>query len=350
MTAMTSSRTAMRAEIDEIPAVAAKIVDAASTPWAAIAREVGRRPLHGVMVVGRGTSDHAAIYARYLLEARLGLPVALAAPSLTTLYGLAPLVRGWLVVGVSQSGASPDVVAVVQEAQAAGALTVAVVNDVTSPLAAAADFVLPCLAGEERSVAATKSYVAELVVLARLATALRPDARSERAIARVPAQLDAVLGPSARWVASGVADSVAAAGRCLVVARGFNLATALETALKLKETGGVFADGYSTADAEHGPIILATGGLPVVAIRPDGAAGAGMSPALECARSAGAHVHLIGGREPGDGGFELPIDLPETLTPIPFAVPGLLLAEAVARRRGLDPDRPRGLSKITLTR
>ena len=355
-----AAATRMAHEIAQAPAVVATFLEAARSEVAAAAAAVRSRRPRWVSFVGRGTSDHAATYGRYLVETHLGLPCGLAAPSVTTLYR-APL--DWqdvLLVAVSQSGRSPDVVEVVADARARGALTLVVVNDPRSPLAATAHHVLDCRAGLERAVAATKTYVAELVACAALIAALRPRSELARALPALPDVLAATLDAAGAWLGAGdLPAALAAADRALVVSRGFNLATALETALKLKETTGIFADGYSTADLEHGPVALAGPHVPVIAFRPDGDAGARIDGALARAAAVGASVWVIGGREAespsarrgraGSFALRLGLGLPEALTPPALILPGQLLAETAARTRGRDPDAPAGLSKVTLT-
>ena len=209
------------------------------------------------MIAARGTSDHAAIYAQYALGVRAGLPVALAAPSIVSLYGAEPRYAGGLVIGVSQSGASPDVVSVVELGRHQGAITVAITNDPSSPLAAAAEHVVDLSAGAERAVAATKTYTAELVALAMLVTALDGSAEAPAATGALDAIPDRIgdalaAEPEVRRI---VADQVAV-DRCIVLGRGYQYATAREWALKLKELAYVLADPYSSADFLHGPLAL----------------------------------------------------------------------------------------------
>jgi glucosamine--fructose-6-phosphate aminotransferase (isomerizing) len=350
--------TRMAAEIREIPRqVAHQLAEGAEPIAGAAAAIIEARP-RWVGMAARGTSDHAATYGRYLLEAHLGLPVAMAAPSLTTIYEATIDWHDGLLIAVSQSGRSPDILAVIEAARSGGALTLAITNDATSPMALAAEHVIPCLAGEEAAVAATKTYVAELVALAALVVALRPRSPLAGALPRLPEVLGRCLAHAIRWVdGSGVVETFAAADRVLVASRGYNMATAVEIALKLKETGAVFAEGYSTADLLHGPIALAGAGIPLLAIRPDGPMGTAIDEGVAAAKLAGSTAWVIGGVEiearasvDGSSVLPLPLDLPEVLTPPAFILPGQLLAEAVARARGHDPDAPLGLSKVTLTR
>ena len=349
---MTGRTSWMRAEIEAIPA----LLEEARSNQAeihALASRISAHPPVAIVIAGRGTSDHAAIYARYLLELTIGVPVSLAAPSLVTLYGARPTWRDVLVLAISQSGASPDLLAVIEAARQGGALTCGIVNDAGSELAELVDVLLPIGAGQERSVAATKSYVLALDTIARLAAATAATAWAG-ALPQVPATARNVLDTSSAWLTGAGAplvDALAQADRALVVSRGMNMATALEVALKLKETAQIFADGYSAADLMHGPVSLGGSDVPVIMFRPDGPT----LPSIEAARSAlemaGSPTWTMGTPtvRTGAAALALPCDLPEPLTPIALVLPGYLLAEEVARRRGLDPDRPRGLSKVTRT-
>jgi len=353
--------TIMADEIRQTPQLVHEQLEASGAALEAVADAVRSARPRWVSIVARGTSDHAAIYARYLIETQLGWPVGLASPSVTTIYHARTDWSGGLVLAVSQSGRSPDLLAVIDAARSGGALTVAVTNVAGSPLEEAAALTVPCRAGEERAVAATKSYVAELAALAGIVAALAPDSEIAAALAHVPAVLEETLGVAMGWLtASGsglgreLVEAIAVAGRALVMSRGFNLATALETGLKLKETGQIFAEGYSSADLEHGPIALASPGIPTVVYRPDGPMGAAIDPAAARARTLGARPWTIGASEVAGlpDALEIPAlaGLPEALTPLALILPGQLLAEAVAVRRGLSPDAPAGLSKVTLTR
>ncbi len=353
--------TIMADEIRQTPQLIREQLEMSGAALEAVAAAVRVARPRFVSIVARGTSDHAAIYARYLIETQLGWPVALASPSVTTIYHAPTDWSGGLVLAVSQSGRSPDLLAVIEAARAGGALTVAVTNVAGSPLEGAAALTVPCRAGEERAVAATKSYVAELAALAGIVAALAPDSNLAAALPSVPDVLDETLGIATGWFAQGgeargrqLVEAIAGAGRSLVVSRGFNLATALETALKLKETGQIFAEGYSSADLEHGPIALASPGIPTVVFRPGGPIGAAIDPAALRARALGARPWTIGVVATAGLADSLEVaaisGLPEALTPLALILPGQLLAEAVAVRRGLSPDAPAGLSKVTLTR
>ncbi len=340
-----------RTELGEGPATVERLLDGAVGSIDAVARAVRARDVELVVIAARGTSDHAAIYAQYILGARNGLPVALAAPSLASIYGTAPRLHHALVLGISQSGRSPDVVAVLDDARRQGALTVAITNEPASELAAAAEHVVELEAGPERAVAATKTYLAEIAVIALLSGALAGDARSRRELAALPGALRAALG--AEDAVERLAVAYAAEDRCVVLARGIQYATAREWALKLKELAGVLADPYSAADFQHGPIALIGEGFPVLAIATRGPALAGMAELLARLRDARARLLVLSDdpdtRALGDG-VALPAGVPEWLAPLVAIIPAQLFAYHLARARGLDPEAPRHLSKVTLTR
>jgi glucosamine--fructose-6-phosphate aminotransferase (isomerizing) len=348
--------TFMAREIAEIPAVVERTLQDGAEDLDAVAAAIARRRPRFVLIAARGTSDHAAIYARYLLETTLGIPVGLAAASVTTIYGTSLAWDDVLLVAISQSGAGPDVAAVVTAARRAGAPTVAITNEPGSLLAGETELILQMRAGEERAVAATKTYVATLAVIAGLVARLT-EGRAPWAghLDALPAALAATLETAGPWLRGEGATCVAAlagAAEALVVSRGHNFATALEVALKLKETGRIFADGYSTADLLHGPVAVAGPGIPTLAFRPDGPAGAAVDDALAVAGRSGIVPWTIGGREAAGRPRSLVVapDLAEPLTPLAYVLPGFLLAEAAARARGRDPDAPPGLTKVTRTR
>jgi glucosamine--fructose-6-phosphate aminotransferase (isomerizing) len=342
----------LRAEIHEQPEVAARLLVTGPPVLDAVAAEVRRRGIGLVVIAARGTSDHAAVYAQYVLGARNGLVVALAAPSLVTLYGASPRYGNALVIGLSQSGRSPDVVGVVAAARAQGALTLAITNDPSSPLAVAAEHRMDLAAGEERSVAATKTYTAELLAVAMLSAAL-DDAGARRDLADVPAALGRSL--EAEEDARRIAADQAGLDRAVVLGRGFGYATAREWSLKLKEVAQLWADPYSAADFAHGPVALLAPGSAVFATVTAGPAlGALLDPVRALVRDVGADVLVLsddaGARAVGRWGLAVPAGIAEWLAPIAAIVPAQLHAMHLAIARGLDPERPRGLNKVTETR
>ena len=300
----------------------------------------------GVVIVARGSSDYAAIFGRYLLEAATGRPVALAAASLQTLYGVEPHLDGWLAVGISQSGRTPEIATVLERYGSAGARTVAVTNDPESPLANAAWASIPLGAGEEHAVPATKTFTAQLAAVAILAEALGPVPWGDADWRRLPVMIEDVLtdsGPAER-----AAASLRGAQELVVVGRGYLMCVALEAALKLREATGVRAEGWSAADFRHGPMTVARGDLPLLAVSASGPAAADVEELAAGLELSGTPIMRLADRP----GVELPYPggLAEPLCALPASVRAQQLALAVARGRGLDPDEPPGLRKVTPTR
>ena len=343
--------TRFQREIEEQPAVAERVLGAAWAQVRGAAEAIRAAAPAGLVIAARGSSDHAAVYAKYLFETRNRLAVSLAAPSTFTLYRRPPALGRFAALAISQAGTSPDVVEVMAEARRQGAVTVAVTNEPDSALADAAAHVIELGAGEELSVPATKTYTASLLVLALLSHALGPDAEFAAALSRVPSALRAVIER-----ASGVEPLVAAladAERLAVLGRGFNLATALEVGLKLMEAAYVVAEARSVADFLHGPIAIVEPGFPVLlmeAAGPTAPALAELAGALAARRALVLRVGDGAGPPGGRTSMRLDSGLPEALTPLTLAVLGQLLTAGLALARGVDPDRPRGLHKVTSTR
>ena len=352
-----------RAEIAQQPDVVARLLERERPAIDALAAELRRREPRYAVLAARGTSDNAARYAQHVLGRILRLPVVLAAPSLHTLYDAPPRYADAVVIGISQSGASPDIVTVVAEGTKQGALTAAITNVPSSPLAGAAQHVIDLGAGEERSVAATKTYTASLAAIAALAAS--GDAGLTAEVERLPGALAAQLALTAGGGSNGerrpgvpaatgdVGDAVRAAAdwqRLTVVGRGAHYATAFEAALKIRELAGIVAEPYSPADLLHGPIAAVGPRQPLLAIAPAGPTEQSMREVVAAARERGARVAAIGhDRTLGDPFLEL-VDIPEWLSPVVAIVPAQLLAVGLAEERGVEVDAPFGLSKITLTR
>ena len=299
----------------------------------------------GIVIVARGSSDYAAIFGRYLLEAATGLPVALAAPSLQTLYRVHPRVDGWLALGISQSGRTPEIVTVLERYRRAGARTVAVTNDPASPLAAGADVDLELGAGEEGAVPATKTFTAQLAAMAVVAEALGEVPWGGDDWGRIPPIVAELLADAG--AAERVAESLSDTGELVVVGRGLLMCVALEAALKLREAAGVRAEGWSAADFRHGPMTVASGELPLLAVSADGPAAADVEALAAELEQAGMPALRLADRPDAD--LPYPGDVPEALCAIPASVRAHQLALAVALRRGLDPDEPPRLRKVTPT-
>jgi glucosamine--fructose-6-phosphate aminotransferase (isomerizing) len=335
----------MLAEMAEQPAVLGALLERRRDIHARVRPLADPAPA-GIVLVARGSSDNAAVYGRYLLELVVGRPVALAAPSLFTLYGARVDCRGWLAVGLSQSGETPEIVDVFRRLREAGARGIAVTNDPGSPLAEAGDAVVELGAGEERAVPATKTFLAQLAAFAVIAEALGPVPWADAELEALPSHLAALLDDPrpAREAAEVVGD----ADGLIAVGRGFQYAVALEAALKLKETALLLAEGLSAADFRHGPIAVMKHAFPVLALSDGGAAAPDLAELEATLRERGAPLLRLG----PDPGAELPIPagVPETLAPIVTVVRAQQLAREVTLARGLDPDAPPGLSKVTRTR
>lgn len=340
-------------EIREQPEAAARFLDRQLANVDSIARAIKLRHPAFLLIAARGTSDHAAIFAQYAFGLRNRLPVALAAPSMFSLYAAPPRLASAAVLAISQSGTSPDIVAVVEEARRQGAPTVAVTNDPGSPLAAAADHVLPLEAGPEVAVAATKTYTTQLLAIAALSAALSAAPASGRDatdLRAVPGAIAEALGTDAR--AGALATARSSITRAVVVGRGYEYATAREWALKLQELTYVMAHAWSSADFEHGPLALLEPGFPVLAAVADDVAGAALAPLLRRLRDDhGADLITISARS--DIADLDPLlaggSLPAWLAPIASIVPGQLFAYHLARAKGIDTERPRSISKVTRT-
>jgi len=339
-------------EIHEQPAVLARLLDEQDEQAAQIAAAIGERGVHCAVLAARGTSDNAARYAQYLFGSLNRMVVALATPSLFSIYDAPPVVRDALVLGVSQSGQSPDIVAVVEEGRRQGALTVAVTNMPDSPLAQVADHVLPLGAGEEEAVAATKTYTAQLAALALLSVHLAADEERLADLQRVPAAVEETLALEGQIARA--AQRYAHADQCVVIGRGYNYATAFEIALKLKELTYVVAEPYSSADFRHGPVAIVERGFPVIVVSPHGAVYDDVLGLTRKLADRDVELTVISDRdEPLEWArvpLRLPVGLPEWLSPFTCIVPGQLLALHVTLARGYDPDHPRGLTKVTRTR
>ncbi|MFJ8692260.1 SIS domain-containing protein [Streptomyces roseolilacinus] len=340
----------MAGEMAEQPAVLRRILERGAPDIRAVAQAVAAREPRFVLLTARGTSDNAALYAKYLLEIRLGLPCGLTSMSTTTAYGAKPRLADVLVITVSQSGGSPDLVASTRAAREAGAITVAVTNNPDSPLAAVSEYHVDILAGPEKALPATKTYTASLLALYLFVEGLAGgDGSAARALpdlaARILARQDEVRALAARY---------RFADRMVITSRGYGYPTAKEAALKLMETSYIPALSYSGADLLHGPLAMVDNVSPVIAVVTGGRGGEALQPVLDRLRGRGADLFVVGPRaqvEAASAGFVLPVDgLPEELQPILEILPLQLLAYEVTIARGQDPDAPRALAKVTETR
>ncbi len=343
----------LHAEILEQPARLAQLLSRQRKTVEEIADRIQERDVPFAFLAARGTSDNAGRYANYLWGAANGLPVALAAPSLFTYYRQPPRLKNALVVGISQSGQSPDIVSVVAEGKRQGCLTLAITNDASSPLAQAADYILDIQAGPELAVAATKTYTAELMCMAMLSAALSHSEAAWQALAQVPAWVEQVLQQD--QAIQQMVPRFRYMQRCVVLGRGYNYATAFEWALKLKELTYVEAEPYSTADFQHGPIAMVERGFPVMTVIPRG-------KLLETLVEMAAYLRkdllaelVMVSNDPNalrlaQSPISLPVDIPEWLTPLVSIVPAQLFAYHLTAVKGLDTEKPRGIDKVTETR
>ena len=310
-----------------------------------LAARLRQKPPRAVMTLGRGSSDHAATYARYLIETRLGVMTASTPPSVASIYDAAPATADTLCLVISQSGRSPDILASAEAAKGAGSLVVALVNDAASPLAQLADITAPLLAGPELSVAATKSYIGALSAIVQLVAHWSDDAALLGALAKLPDLLDEAWALD--W--SAAMPLLKDAQSLYVLGRGVGYGVAEEAALKLKETCGLHAEAFSAAEVRHGPMALVGPGFPVLAFAQGDETRAGVEAALAAAAAQGAPAIKAGGGEQV-GVLTLPTrDACPILEPIAYALSFYRLVGALAVARGLDPDRPPHLTKITET-
>ena len=338
--------TLMLTEAREAPAAAARAIAANAQACRALATRLRAKAPRFVVTCARGSSDSAATYAKYLIELNLGLVVASVGPSVSSIYRAELDLRDALFIAISQSGRSPDLLALAEMSRRSGALTVAIVNDESSPLAAAVEVTLGVKAGREESVAATKSYLASLAAILQLVAVWRNEQALLDAVAGLPDVLQAAA--SANW--ESALPVVSGAENLYVVGRGPGYAAAQEAALKLKETSGLHAEAISAAELMHGPLALASSRFPVFAIGQDDAALPALRQLLTAVSAQGAPIVAAA---PGGGwpGINLPVANGKhpLVQPIAAIQSFYILADAVARARGRDPDRPQHLRKVTET-
>lgn len=342
----------LQTEILEQPERLSALLESQRKAVEKIADTIRQHDIRWVFLAARGTSDNAGRYANYLWGARNSLPLALATPSLFTYYQSPPKLKDALVVGISQSGQSPDIVSVLAEGKQQGCLTLAITNEPGSPLAQSAELVLDIQAGVEKAVAATKTYTCELMAVAMLSAALSERASSWKELAKVPGWVSQVLkqdAPIAR-----MAERYRYMSQCVVLGRGFNYCTAFEWALKLKELTYTIAEPYSSADFRHGPIAMIEGGFPVMAVAPKGKVFDTMLEMLGKLRhEQSAELVVISDEKRAlslaQSPILLPPGMPEWLSPIVGIVPAQLFAAHLTLAKGFDPEQPRTIFKVTET-
>ena len=338
-------------EIHQQPDVIRGLVSTSQESIKRLAEEIHSRGLQHIFIAARGTSDNAGRYAKYLLGAHNGMVVSLATPSLFTIYKQPPDLSKALVLGISQSGKSPDIVSVVKEGQKQGALTAAITNYPDSDLGRSAEIVIDLQAGEESSLAATKTYTAQLTSLAILSTELNPSHQFHQDLINLPNQMEPIFVDEDH--VKELAERYRYMSHCVVIGRGFNYASAFEFSLKMKELTYTIAEPYSSADFLHGPVALVARGFPVFVIGPHGKMISQMQALVEKVQNRQAEVVVISDQagllEMGDQTLVLPKGVPEWLSPITAILPAQMFAMYLSNTRGFDIDNPRGLSKVTET-
>lgn len=342
----------LESELREQPTALATLLDRETGRAREVAAAFRRDDIHYILIASRGSSSNAARYAQYLLGRANRVPVMFATPSLYTIYEQPPRLDGAIVIGISQSGASPDVASVLAEARRQGRPTIALTNDSASPLAQQADAVLPLNAGAERAVAATKTYLNSVGAVALLFAAIAEDELALDELKAMPAILEqqVTLSLGTTPDLGEYRDAVGAT----VVARGVNYGTAYEIALKIRELSGLVVEAYSPADLLHGPIAAIQPGWPVIVVAPTGPARPSVEEVVAPLKERGARVIAISDvtavLRRAHTKLQLVPRVPEWLSPLTAVIPGQVTAMRLAQLRGLDIDSPPGLRKITLTR
>ena len=342
----------LNSEIFEQPARIKSLLASQRKTVERIAAEIQKRDIQYVFLSARGTSDNAGRYATYLLGAMNKLPLALATPSLFTYYKQPPKLKNALVIGISQSGKSPDIVSVLEEGKKQGCLTLAITNDPNSPLAETSDFIFDVQAGAEKAVAATKTYTAELMAVAMLSAALCGNKKMWTELARLPAWMTQVLKLSD--FISQAAQRYRYIDQTVVLGRGFNYATAFEWALKMKELTYIIAEPYSSADFAHGPIAMMVSGYPVFAVAPKGKVFDSMLAMLTRLRTdLSAELVVISNDKRAlslaQTPLTIPADVPEWLSPLVSILPAQLFAYHLTVAKGYNTEQPRSIRKVTET-
>jgi glucosamine--fructose-6-phosphate aminotransferase (isomerizing) len=343
----------LRSEIFEQPEIIKNLLETQMDSVKEIAAEIQAKEFNYVFLSARGTSDNAGRYAKYLWGAHNQMPIALAAPSLFSMYQKPPKLDGAFVVGISQSGQSPDIVSVLSNAKENHRPALAIVNVAKSPMADAADWVIDVQAHKELAVAATKSYTAQLTAIAMLSVALNPDPQMESDLYRLPEWMASVLAKESQI--EQIAQRYRYMEKCAVLGRGYNYSTAFEWSLKMKELTYVIADPYSTADFQHGPIAMVDHGFPVMALAPNGPLFESMFELLKKLRyDHRAELMIVSNRqealEIAQAPIALPTSMPEWLSPIVSILPGQLFSMHLTIAKGYDTEKPRGLRKVTETK
>ena len=343
----------LKDEIFEQPEVLKRLLKEEWPAVQEITQSLRRQEIDYIFLTARGSSDNAGLYAKYLWGAANRLPVALAAPSLFSIYQRPPQLKKALAVGISQSGQSPDIVAVLTEAAHQGCPTLAITNEPTSPLAQTADFILNINAGPEEAVAATKTYTAQLLAIAMLSVGLSGSEKDLDDLRRIPRLIKETLKLDP--LIAEEAERYRYMDQCVVLGRGFNYATTFEWALKLKELAYIQAQPYSSADFRHGPVAMVSQGFPVLTVAPSGPVFKDILALLKgLLKKQKTELLVISDNEEAlslaHTPLRLPMDIPEWLTPLVTIVAAQLFCFHLTQAKGFDTEAPRGLKKVTLTK
>jgi glutamine---fructose-6-phosphate transaminase (isomerizing) len=339
-------------EIMEQPRVLSKCLEKNSGTINSIVKAIKEAEIHSVIIAARGTSDHAAVYGKYIIELMTGIPVSLAAPSVFTLYQKKLKLKGSLVIGISQSGEAADVLEVIKSAKEDGAVTVSITNFENSPLALTSSFHLNCECGEEKSVAATKTFTAQMFLLASLVAQWIEDEGMKKELRLLPELISETFKISEQIINN--VKRYRFMNECFVLARGINYAVALETSLKIQETTYVRAKAYATSDFHHGPFAMIDANMPVFVFAPDGISINDMKEMINKLKEQDADITIISNNDEvlkmGDCSFKIPQTANDMISPFLNVVVAQMFACQLALIKGLNPDCPRSLNKVTITR
>jgi glucosamine--fructose-6-phosphate aminotransferase (isomerizing) len=338
-------------EIFQQPEVLKNCRDINRKTLIAVTELLRERNIGLVVVAARGSSDHAGIYGKYIIEYQLGIPVVLAAPSIYTIYRRRLSLQNCLVIGLSQSGMAADVLAVLKGAEAEGAVTLSITNAPDSPLAKGAAFHLHCNAGTEKSVAATKTFTSQMYILAELVVLWSGNRELASGLSEVPGGIAEIL--DAAGYIKEIGEGCKAVTDCFVLARGINYPIALETALKLQETSYVRAKAYASSDFYHGPFAMIEKETPVIVFAPEGPAKSSGVEMIKRLKDSGARLLVISNSkevlEAGNEAIAIPATAEDIISPFYNIAAAQLFCCSLALAKGLDPDAPRGLKKVTVT-
>jgi glutamine---fructose-6-phosphate transaminase (isomerizing) len=339
-------------EIQEQPEVLERSFKSNQNMIKKIVKELKEHDINSVIVAARGTSDHAGIYGKYIIESEIGLPVSLAAPSIFTVYNKKMKLTNCLVIGLSQSGKAEDVLEVLKNANECGAITISITNDPTSPLAVEAKFHLFCDAGLEKSVAATKTCTTEMYLLAQLVAEWSGNEEIKRELSAIPRSITEMFNENENI--KNKVERYRLMQECFVLARGINYPIAMEAALKIQETSYVRAKAYATSDFHHGPFAMIQKDMPVIVFAPEGPSLKDVSEMIEKLKKNDAEIIIVSNNkevlEMGNSSFEIPQTNNDIISPFYNVVFAQMFACHLSILKGLNPDEPRGLNKVTITK